>query len=79
MGGVWIRTQNKETLVFVSFISRLCHRLQGSGINESERPNLHCSVNLGEYQSKNRAFEILDEIQKHIQSGNNGVYIMPKE
>lgn len=74
MGGVWIRTQNKETLVFVSFISRLCHRLQGSGINESD-----CSVNLGEYQSKNRAFEILDEIQKHIQNGNNGVYIMPKE
>ncbi len=71
MGGVWIRTQ-RMSLVLVLCVWYYKGSLRARSIDE-------CVFNIGEYQSEERAVQVLDEIQKHIQSGNNGVYIMPKE
>lgn len=55
---LWIRSQNKETLVKCNDISiTLCNRIVGYFDKVTEYETL------GEYETKERAIEVLDEIQ----------------
>lgn len=77
---MWIRTQDKETLINVNCIDMY-------NINKHEWIIEACdSNNLGTYKSKERAIEVLDEIQKLLIAMprteipfNNIVYQMPEE
>lgn len=81
---MWIRTQDKETLINVNCIDMY-------NINKHKWIIEACdSNNLGTYESKERALEVLDEIQEKIINleygkaykclmPNEVVYQMPEE
>ena len=89
---MWIRTQDKETLLNVNCIDVY-------NLNKNEWIIEACGNDLGTYKSKERALEVLDEIQKKINdikkdflmacmrekgvydviAWNDFVYQMPKE
>ena len=54
---MWIRTQDKETLLNVNCIDVY-------NLNKNEWIIEACGNDLGTYESKERAIEVLDEIQK---------------
>lgn len=54
---MWIRTQDKETLLNVNCIDVY-------NLNKNEWIIEACGNDLGTYKSKERALEVLDEIQK---------------
>ena len=56
---MWIRTQDKETLLNVNCIDMY-------NLNKYEWIIEACGNDLGTYKSKERALEVLDEIQKKI-------------
>ena len=56
---MWIRTQDKETLLNVNCIDVY-------NLNKNEWIIEACGNDLGTYNSKERALEVLDEIQKKI-------------
>ena len=78
---LWIRSQDRCTLEKVNYLS-----VGGTYRNEILTDDC-CSV--GKYKSKERALEVLDEIQKDIRSkytislkperAFDGVYEMPEE
>lgn len=88
MNGVWIRTQDKNRLIFCSdievFKASFCHHVM-SNYDKSD------SFSLGTYATRDRAFQVLEEIEAHITAldimhhgGFNVhqipvVYCMPKE
>ena len=66
---MWIRTQDKETLLNVNCIDMY-------SLNKYEWIIEACGNDLGTYKSKERAIEVLDEIQERISpkfnyKGNN--------
>ncbi len=76
---MWIRTQDKETLLNVNCIDVY-------NLNKNEWIIEACGNDLGTYKSKERALEVLDEIQKLLIAMprteipfNYIVYQMPKE
>lgn len=77
---LWIRSQNKELLVKVSDLYVVkgveCKNLEdGYDIENGD-------FRFGRYRTKERALEVLDEIEKYINSDimmNLDVYEMPKE
>lgn len=77
---LWIRSQNKEVLAKVSdlyvVIGVECENLEdGYDIENGD-------FRFGRYRTKERALEVLDEIEKYINSDvmmNLDVYEMPKE
>ena len=57
---MWIRTQNKETLLNANCIDMY-------NLNKYEWIIEACGNDLGTYKSKERAIEVLDEIQRLIE------------
>ena len=57
---MWIRTQDKETLLNVNCIDVY-------NLNKNEWIIEACGNDLGTYNSKERALEVLDEIQERIE------------
>lgn len=70
---LWIRSQDKNVLV-------ICSKLYVGGTygNEIIEEDM-CS--LGEYRSRERALEVLDEIQAYLMSDTpqSNVYTMPEK
>ena len=67
---VFIRSQDRESLVMINSTIYLVPHLDG------ERVRIACgSDDLGDYESKERAIEVLDLIQEN----NCYIYDMPKE
>ncbi len=58
---MWIRTQDKETLLNVNCIDVY-------NLNKNEWIIEACGNDLGTYESKERAIEVLDDIQKLLKS-----------
>ena len=73
---MWIRTQDKETLLNVNCIDVY-------NLNKNEWTIEACGNDLGTYNSKERALEVLDEIHDEISNyvGTMAqiVYEMPEE
>lgn len=61
---LWIRSQNKEILIKCDDIAITDNRIFGYSDKETEYEVL------GVYKTKNRALEVLDEIQKSILKGS---------
>lgn len=79
---LWVRSQDKERLIKVNQLE-----YDYTKIKEEERHKIITVLNndcfvLGIYKTKERALEVLDEIQEYINSDisfNLNVYEMPKE
>ena len=81
---LWIRNQDKEILIKIDRIG-IEKFDDGYGIVTYERIGTKNEFGLGLYKSKERALEVLDEIQCHLVNINDTrdryfyVYEMPKE
>ena len=74
---LWIRSQNKEKLVKVNELSLYDSNILKNDFVLNDKPNYsnisiiaNDNYNLGSYKSKERALEVLDEIQKLIYPKN---------
>lgn len=70
---MWIRSQNEKELIK----SNRIYQYAGTIYAEAKE-----DIELGDYKSRERALEVLDEIEKYINSDvmmNLDVYEMPKE
>ena len=84
---MWIRSQDKTVLVKVfDFRVDCCIGLDGENYIQGNLDSNYDSYILGTYKSKERAIEVLDEIQKLLIAlprteipFNDIVYQMPKE
>jgi hypothetical protein len=79
MNGIRIRSQNGESLGYTRKIGYAAHApfgQPGNFVFDDDQTN---ATELGNYASKERALEVLDEIEKHIYNGVHEVYRMPKE
>lgn len=80
MNGIWIRNQRKDALLFVSIFD-VC--MDGEIYAKASFGDIGGSCeSIGKYASRERALEVLDEIQEEIwlygaHPGN--VYQMPQE
>lgn len=75
MDGIWIRSQNMEVIVFCKAVSVEANKTaRVSGHNSGIYGFL-----IGQYNTKERAIQVMDDIQKHIYNGVHQVYQMPKE
>lgn len=77
---LWIRSQDKEKLMLIDYVKYI-------GYFYDEEEQEHCIGTymfvLGTYKTKERALEVLDEIQKYIllpnPDGSAYVYQMPEK
>lgn len=73
---LWIRSQDKEDFIKVEHLGVYNEKIYANGYED----NGYC---IGIYKTKERALEVLDEIQKYILLPNTDdsayVYEMPKE
>jgi len=76
--GVWIRSQNKKTLVVCSaFHSNSDNQIVGF---DNSNANEDLFDYLGSYSTKEKALKVLDMIQKHIEDNiYNNVFQMPQD
>ena len=75
MDGIWIRSQNMEVIVFCKAVSVEADKTaQVLGHNSGIYGFL-----IGQYNTKERAIQVIDDIQKHIFNGVHQVYQMPQE
>jgi len=76
---LWIRSQDKHTLIKVDYLYSEIKEFDG-GFRIYVMPD---EIEIAKYKSKERALEVLDEIQNYILLPNTDnsayVYIMPKE
>lgn len=70
---LWIRSQNKHTLIKCNYVTTLVEKLYDTAIYSIVTENDLC---LGTYDSEHRLLEVLDEIQKYI--NNNCKFIVQK-
>jgi len=73
---MWIRSQDKEVLINVNRIQIYDEGIEGNSHYDND------SYHLGQYKTKKRCLEILDEIREVIIIMGNvkiTVYNMPKE
>lgn len=96
---LWVRSQDRESLLKVEkmFYFNTCPEMESTGrnviLNKEWIGEKDC-IELGEYATKERALEVLDEIQsilcfKRLESysgegiinieNNTALYLMPKE
>ncbi len=80
---MWIRSQDKETLVNCNYIDLEELDIEGKiqyGIVGGESP--HCYDGLATYKTKEQVLEVLDEIEEFINNTktieHSKVYNMPK-
>lgn len=91
---LWVRSQNKEKLVKVNELSLYDRNVINNNFVLNDNPDYsdisiiaNDNYNLGQYKTKERALEVLDEIQNKITKFNlktdysctNNIYEMPKE
>lgn len=89
---LWIRSQNKELLMQVKYLHINAYAEKDKDVRIYSYGNDDFSYLLGTYKTKERALEILDEIQELLESvhitdiskkegivGANIFYEMPKE
>lgn len=72
---LWIRSQNKKELIKINHLVLIDEEIRGVIDNG-------CYIMLGSYKTKERALEVLDEIQKLLETRvdvEQMVYEMPKE
>lgn len=73
---MWIRSQDKEILLEISY-------LDVYSLSENNWTIEDCGNDLGTYKSKERAIEVLDEIQEFIMMSKTTqlttIYEMPEE
>ena len=79
MDGVWIRSQSGETLGYMKRVRYIPFMTLCEGANFIVGVDSTDPTHLGEYATKERAKEIIDDIQKHIFNGVHEVYQMPEE
>lgn len=87
---LWIRSQDRESLLKIEkiFYFNTCPEMESTGrnviLNKEWIGEKDC-IELGEYKTKERALEVLDEIQCHLVNINDSrdsyfyVYETPKE
>jgi hypothetical protein len=72
-----IRTQDKSKIVIANYVSYECKTkvfkvMQSENVYEQITESRHrlvcCGKLLGEYPTQERCFEIIDDIQRHIES-----------
>ena len=68
---MWIRTQDKETLLNVNCIDMY-------NLNKYEWIIEACGNDLGTYESKERAIKVLDEIQAYLENNYLSISDMPQ-
>ena len=77
---LWIRSQNKQELAKAEHVGVYDNRVYINGYDEN-------GYRIGEYKTKERALEVLDEIQNKITKFNlktdygctDNIYEMPKD
>lgn len=75
MDGIWIRSQSGARLIFCKAIVLNPDTLDSiDGIVDEKN-----TLSIGNYKTARQAFEIIDDIQKHIFNGVHEVYQMPEE
>lgn len=74
---LWVRSQDKEILAKVNNLSTTVNQDGTCEITNSFED--HQCWELGTYKSKERALEIIDEIQNYIDNQYGDVYVMPEE
>ena len=73
---MWIRIRNKEALVYANnFYIRANEVEEKYGISYFDGDSF---VNLGFYKSKERALEVLDEIQTYLENNYLSINDMPQ-
>ncbi len=82
---LWIRTQDKTALIEAKYLQIMQLTEDGFEIGE-KTDDWHIIANsdpsVGHYKTKERALEVLDDIQRYLNSDitfNLNVYEMPKE
>lgn len=79
---MWIRSQNRESLVQVDCLCIEKNEIDKGKYIYSDFDIVQGCIILGTYKTKERAKEVLSDIQKYINSDvmmNLDVYEMPKE
>ena len=79
---MWIRSQNRESLVQVDCLCIEKNEIDKGKYIYSDFDIVQGCIILGTYKTKERALEVLSDIQKYINSVvmiNLNVYQMPKE
>ena len=76
---LWIRSQNKNSLTKITCV--YISDDDGNGEYIMGTVDIKGHILLGRYKSKKRALEIIDEIQKHIETDivSRYAYEMPEE
>lgn len=80
MSGIWIRSQDKQTLVYANDIYTI-----DTGVYASSTTVEHSDVNkIGDYATKERAIEVINEIEDKLGYLNDTeirtpTYHMPKD
>jgi hypothetical protein len=69
MGGIWVRSQNREELLNVKAVTYQEEDLFGNKNKIIGWVASECSFVIGEYATKERALQVLDEIHARIASG----------
>lgn len=70
--GTWIRSQNKKRLAYCKDIEVYKTGKTWEIFDGTK------DITLGVYKTENRALEVLDEIQRHVEICCSVVYEMPK-
>lgn len=73
---MWVRSQNKEVLIDVKFVSIGHTDIRGIG-NVKIDEIYNCK--LAEYSTKEKAMKVLDALQCRIARSESGVYQMPED
>ena len=82
---LWIRSQDKEKLLKISGIQyQNCKLVENETVEANILIGFYSSYEneiLGEYKTKERALEVLDEIQAYLMSDSpkSNVYHMPEK
>ena len=78
MNEIWIRTQDRETILNVSYVYYEYEDSEEPIITRHSIVSSDHFVELGVYESKERCLEVLDEIMTAIYI-DRPIYEMPKE
>lgn len=75
MKGIWIRSQDEKTLAYchrLAIVGRIIQNLATTGIEDDYDI-------MGEYETPQRAIQVLNDIQNQICTMTNTVYQMPEK
>ena len=75
---MWVRSQNKEVLANIKAFNIIKDKEKFciTGYLNSVSDNF---IYLGKYETKEKAMQVLDELQRRIAKSESGVYQMPED